>query len=89
MSVCIGIDTVEGVEGTGIAIVLGVLFSSSVAEIILEGVANGVMLLGIVFCDVSFCFLFRSSKKFAAFAFDDSVEDMGEKGLRTMGDSAS
>ena len=29
MTVCIGIDTVNGVVGTGIGIVLGVLFSSS------------------------------------------------------------
>lgn len=32
MAVSIGTDIVEGVEGTGIGIVFGVLFSSSVAE---------------------------------------------------------
>lgn len=91
MNVCIGIETVEGVEGTGIAKVLGVLFSSSVADIILVGVANGVMLLGFVFCEDSLCLLFRSSSMFAAFAaFEESVEDMGEKGLRSsIGDSPS
>lgn len=38
MAVCIGTVTVEGVEGTGIGIAFGVLFSSSTKEIVFKGV---------------------------------------------------
>lgn len=92
MAVCIGIETVEGVEGTGIGIVLGVLFSSSrtstVVEITLEGVVVNVLVLLLlirVFCNISLCFLFRSSKMFVALDFDESVEEIGENGFRAMG----
>lgn len=87
MPVCIGIDGVEGVKGTGID--LGVMFSSSAAaKTVLEGVVNGVVLLGIVFWTVSVRFRFRSSNMFVA-VFEDSLDDIGEKGLRTTGDDST
>ena len=88
--VCIGTDTVLGVQGTGGIIVLaGVLFSSYAVEVILAGVVNGVMLLVTVFWKFPSCFLFRSSETLSACAFDDSEEDIGEKGLRVLGISTS
>ncbi len=51
IDVVIGADTVEGVVGTGIGIVFGVLFSSSPTTIGLEGVLTSDSLLGILFCD--------------------------------------
>jgi hypothetical protein len=90
MTVCIGTDTVEGVEGTGrMDRALGVLFSSFAKEIVLEGVVNFTLfVVASVFCNVSLCVMFRSSEKFVLF-FDDAVEEMGENGTRIMGDSAS
>lgn len=88
MAVCIGTETVEGVVGKGIGITLGVLFSSSSEEedIVLEGVVNGVVVvLRTAFCNISLCFLFRSSKMFAALDFEESVEESGEKGFRAIG----
>lgn len=84
MPVCIGIDGVEGVKGTGI--VLGVLFSSSAAaKTVFDGVVNGVVLLpGIVFCNVSLRFRFRSSN-----IFEDSLDGIGENGLRCTGDDST
>lgn len=59
--------------------------------IILEGVLNGVILLivGSVFWEISLCFLFRSSRMFVTFDFDESVEEMGENGFLIIGDSIS
>lgn len=88
-AVCMGTETVAGVQGTGIVIAFEVLFSSSTAEMILVGVVNDMLLLVSVFCNMSLCFLFRSSRMFVALDFDESVEEMGEKGFRTMGDSSS
>lgn len=89
MAVCIGTETVEGVVGKGIiGITLGVLFSSSSEEediVVLEGVVNGVVVvvLRTAFCNISLCFLFRSSRMFAAaLDFEESVEESGEKGFR-------
>lgn len=89
MPVCIGIDGVDGVKGT--CIVLGVMFSSSAAaKTVLEGVENGVVLPEIVFCAVSFRFRFRSSKMFVALVFvEESLDDIGEKGLRFTGDDST
>lgn len=88
-AVCIGIETVEGVVGKGIiGIALGVLFSSSSEDIVFEGVVNGVLLLLLLlraFCNISLCFLFRSSKMFVALDFEESVEESGEKGFRAIG----
>lgn len=82
----IGIDGVEGVEGSGNFIVLrAMLASSSTAETVLEGVRNEV-LLSIVFCAISVCVPFMFSNLFAALAFDDPLDDIGEKGLRDIGD---
>lgn len=85
MAVCIGIDAVEGVEGTGIGIAFGVVFSSSTKEVVFKGVVYDRSLVGIVFCKVSPL----SSSMFVILAFDDTVEEMGENGLRTNGDSSS
>lgn len=82
MAICIGIGNVEGVDG--------ILFSTSIAEIILEGVLNGMLLLvASIFGNMSLWFRFRSPKILVAFDFDESVEEMGEKGFRVMGDSIS
>lgn len=94
MAKFIGAETVEGVDGTGIGIiVLGVLFSSStIIAAVLEGVVvglvvvNGIMLVGaIVFCNFSLCELLSSSVGFFMLAF----ETMGEKGCRVRGDCMS
>lgn len=98
IAVCIGTDTVEGVEGTGIGIALGVRFSSSakVAFVVLGGVLNDDSSLsfngGNFFCcdAVSLpCVLFKSSSKCIILDLDDAVEEMGENGFRTIGDSGS
>lgn len=90
IAVCIGTDTVEGVEGTGrMARPWGVLFSSFATEIVLEGVVNCKLLVACVFCNVSLCVMFRSSDKFVMLFFDDAVEEMGENGTRIMGESTS
>lgn len=84
-AICIGIDTAaDGVEG-------GILFSTSTKESAFEGVLNGVLLLLVrVFGSImSLCFRFRSLRMFVALDFDESVEEMGEKGFRVMGDSVS
>ena len=99
MTIFIGTDTVEGVAGTAIGIegvagtgiggiAFGVLFSSSTTIGVLEGVVNGILLSGIVFCNFSLC-IFSSSLAFAIFAFDDTLEEMGEKGCRVRGGSMS
>lgn len=84
MAILIGIDTVEGVAGTGIGIAFGVLFSSSITVAVLEGVVNGALLSGIVFCNFSLC-IFGS---LATYGFDDTFEDMGEKGCLDRGESS-
>lgn len=88
MAVSIGTDTVEGVEGTGIGIVFGVLFSSSGIGIIFDGVVYGMLLLDCVLCScLGCCGLLRSSNM--ELASDDAVEDIGEKGFRIMAESNS
>lgn len=83
IAVCIGIETVDGVQGiVGIMFVFGVLFSSCVADMaVLEGVVKGVLVWK-VFCNIS-CFLLRSSNN-VMLDFDDSVEEMGENGVRNI-----
>ena len=92
MAVSIGTDTVEGVEeGTGIGIVFGVLFSSSVVEgggiRGFDGVVYGMLLLDSVLSSVLGCALLRSSNMVLS-ASDAAVEDIGEKGFRIMGDES-
>lgn len=88
MAIFIGTDTVEGVAGTGIGIAFGVLFSSSTTVVaVLEGVVNGTLLSDSVLCNFSLC-LFCSSVAFATLDFEDTLlEEMGEKGCRSRGDS--
>ena len=80
MFIFIGIDTVEGVVGTGIGIAFGVPFCSSTTVAVFEGVENGKLLSVTVFCNFSVC-IFSSSLAFATFAFDDTVEEMRENGI--------
>lgn len=85
MAVCIGTDTVEGVDGTGIGIIFGVLISSSDIEIVFIGVLDG----RFTFCNFSL----RSFNEFDEFIeLEKSAPAIGTgaKGFRTtIGDSAS
>ena len=85
MAVCIGTDTVEGVEGIRIGVAFGVIFSSSTKEVVFKGVVQDRSLDGSVFCKVSPL----SSSMFVILAFDDTVEEMGENDLRNNGDCSS
>lgn len=85
-TIFIGTDMVEGVAGTGIGIALGVLFSSSTTVVALQGEVNGTLVSGIVFCNFSLC-IPSSFAPFATFAFDDTLDEMGEKGCLVIGDS--
>lgn len=88
IAVCIGTDTVEGVEGTGIGIAFGVLFSSSTRVFVFEGVVND-SIGGAAFCIVVSPCEFKSSNQLMILDFDDAVEEMGEKGFRIIGDCGS
>ena len=82
-----GTDSVDGVEGIkgSIKLVLGVVFSSSGMEdsVGFEGVKKVfVFVVFVGFWNVFWCFLLvKSSRR----DFEDSVEEMGEKGLRKSG----
>lgn len=91
MAVCLETDTAEGVHGTGVGIVMGVLSCSSITELVVfEGVDNGFLLLGRVFCGSSLYFgLVESSNIFVRLAFVGIAADMGEKGFRIIGDLGS
>jgi len=88
IAIFIGTDTVDGVAGKGIGIIVfGVLFSSSTKVAVLDGVVNGTLLSDSVLCNFSPC-LFSSSVAFATLAFEATLlEEMGEKGCRIRGDS--
>lgn len=90
MAVCIGTDMVEGVDGIGIGIVLGVLFSSSITEIVFKGVENESLLLGRAFCSGSVGLgSVESSNTFIRLVLVGTVVEMGEKGFLIIGDSGS
>jgi hypothetical protein len=82
MAVCMGTDTVEGVVGTGISIAFGVQFSSSATVFVFEGVLKDRSFIGSVFLDVSSCVIASSNM----LDFDETVEEIGEKGCRSIGD---
>jgi hypothetical protein len=87
IAVCIGTDTVEGVMGIGIGIAFGVLlFSSSAMIFVFEGVLKDRSFIGGVFLKVSLCGVVASSKMLD---FDETVEEIGEKGCRSIGDCGS
>ena len=85
MAVCIGTDTVEGVDGSGIGIIFGVITSSDIE----------VVFIGVLEDDIfSFCsFSFRSFNEFDEFAeFEKSAVGVGIGAngfLTTIGDSPS
>lgn len=85
MAVCIGTDTVEGVDGTGIGIIFGVLIFSSDIEVVFIGVLEDIF---------SFCsFSLRSFNEFDEFVeFEKSAVGVGIGAngfLTTIGDSPS
>ena len=82
-AVCIGNEAVEGVVGIGIGIFFGVLFSWSSMETSFEGDAVGVLLGGIVLCNVLFGVLSSPARVLVA------AEEMGERAFRTIDDSIS
>ena len=84
IAVCIGTDTVEGVMGKGIVMALGVLFSSSAIVVVFEGVLKHRSFTGSVF--LSLCGVVASSNMLD---FDETVEEIGEKGCRSIGDCGS
>lgn len=75
--------------GITLGVANGIFSSSATRAVTFEGVVKGILLAGSVFCIVSLCSMFGSSEKFVRLVFDDVVEDIGEKGFRFMGDSAS
>ncbi|KAJ6410705.1 hypothetical protein OIU84_007456 [Salix udensis] len=81
MAVCIGNDTVEGVVGTGISMAFGVLFSSSATVFVFEGVLKERSFIG-----GSVLFNVSSSASSNMLDFEETVEEMGEKGCRSIGD---
>ena len=87
-AVCMGSETVGGVVGNGIGIFFGVLFSRSSMEISFEGDAVGVLLGGIVLCNVLFGVLSCPSWIFEILS-DTTAGEMGERGFRITDDSIS
>lgn len=85
-AIFIGTDTVEGVAGIGIGIAFGVLFSLSTTVIALQGLVKGTLLSGIIFCNFSLCVL-CSFAAFTTLVFDDTLDEIGEKGCLVRGDS--
>ncbi|KAG4941804.1 hypothetical protein GYH30_045587 [Glycine max] len=61
-----------------------VLLSTTV--VVFEVVMDGKLLTTNVFCNFSLCVSFAAN---ATFAFDDTVEEMGQKGCRVKGDTTS
>lgn len=58
-------------------------WSSSLAtEVFLKGVANGTLLVGLVFCDESLDAVFSSLIEFVVFVFGCTVVAIGAKGFR-------
>lgn len=83
-----GSETVGGVVGNGIGIFFGVLFSGSSMEISFEGDAVGVLLGGIVLCNVLFGVLSCPSWILEILS-DTTAGEMGERGFRITDDSIS
>lgn len=84
-TVCIGSEKVEGVVGNGIGMFFGVLFSWSPVQISFDGDVVGVLLGGIVLCNVLFGVLSCP----AVVLSDTTAEEMGKRGFLTFDDSIS
>lgn len=85
MAICIATDTVEGVFGIGMGIFFGVSFSSK-ADILLFGVAHGILFIETVSPDSRSFLLWRT---LAELASDDNEEDIGDRGFLISLDSFS
>lgn len=86
MAICIATDTVEGVFGIGMGIFFGVSFSSKAADILLFGVAHGILFIETVSPDSRSFLLWRT---LAELASDDNEEDIGDRGFLISLDSFS
>ena len=75
-----------GVVGSGMDTALWSFVLLSTTVVVFEVVMDGKLLTTNVFCNFSLCVSFAAN---ATFAFDDTVEEMGQKGCRVKGDTTS